>query len=130
MSCRELSSDDPRILAWLDRFVPQVPHFSHALDYSSGSWLGLFVNERLLSAFGYTYCKNDVVCIEYALCEPSKAGRIGLDALMRTLRQTFSDKTLRFHCEISNLKIRRMVEALGAKPVAYLYELGPEEHHG
>jgi len=127
---REVSSSDPTVAAWAQRLLAQSPHFSHASDYLPGAWLGLYVEDRLLSAYGYTHCKNGVVAVEYALCEPSKAGRVALEALTLTCCDLWKGRVVRFHCEIANRKIRKLVERLGAKPVAYMYEIIPEGHHG
>jgi hypothetical protein len=106
-------------------FKTQAPHFSHALDYSPGTWLGLFSGERLLSAYGYSLCVDGTIAVEYALCEPSRAGRVALEYLTRTMYDTWRGKIVRFHCEKGNRKMRRVVERLGAKPVAFMYEVIP-----
>ncbi len=121
-----IPGDHPTLARWRRRFERLSPHFDHLPNYEPGSWIGMFVHDRLLAAFGYTLCVHDVVAVEFALCEPSRAGRIALAALMRVLYTQWRGRTLRFHIECSNRRMRRMVESLGATPVALMYELGGE----
>lgn len=119
-----VSPSDPILQAWCARLRTQAPHFTHAADYQPGLWIGLYRDGEMLAAYGYTICRNDVVAVEYALCQPSKAGKNALDALTYILNEQWKQRVVRFHCEISNRKMRKIVEGYGARPVALMYQLG------
>lgn len=130
ISCRSVGPNDPTIQAWLATFMRQATSFSHVgAQVGAGAWIGLYGGDRLLSAFGYTHCVDGTVFIEHALCEPSRAGAMGLRVLAQALYQLWhGSNRMRFFCERRNRRMRRIVEGLGAVPQAFLYEIGVQ--HG
>lgn len=136
MYCAPVDPYDITLLRWRDTLRERCPHFSqNANGEQPGVWFGLYVrtkdeaDARLRAVIGFTYCINQVVLIDAIMCEPSKVGRASLAVLMATLREQWrSSWTVRFFCERDNRKMRRMVEALDARPVALMYEIPMETH--
>jgi hypothetical protein len=122
--CREVLHDDPLLASWVAKLRSRAPHFSHANDHQPGSWIGMYAGSRLLTAYGYTYCMDGTVLVDYAVCEPTKAGRVAMQTLGLVLVQTWKGRPIRFFTEIANRKMRRLFEGVfGAKPSALLYEV-------
>lgn len=115
--------DDPLVRAWLRKLHEQNPHFSHGADTQPGFWYGLYVLGTLRSVIGFTYCPGNVVMVEYVMCEPSKAGYATMRILLAGMREQWKSMTIRCYCESVNMRIRRIIEGLGARPVALMYEV-------
>lgn len=124
VSAAQVPHDDPRLRCWVAKLRDRAPHFSHANEHEPGSWIGMYAGERLLCAYGYTLCVDGTVMIDYAVCEPTKAGRFALQALGLALKQMWHGRRIRFFTELANKKMRRVFEnVFGARPVALLYEI-------
>lgn len=116
--------DDARLRCWVSKLRSRVPHFSHANDHQPGAWIGAYLRGRLVCAYGYTFCHDGTILIDYAVCEPTRAGRVCLEAMGLILKKTWAGRPIRFFTELSNRKMRKIFEhKFGAKPVALLYEV-------
>jgi hypothetical protein len=122
--------NDPLLRWWVAQLKARCPHFSHASELQTGSWYGLYVAGRLRAAMGFTYCTDRTIMVEYVVCEPSKAGRASMIVLMSALKEQWRENNIRFFCEVDNKKMRRITEALGAKPVAVMYQIDAEGRRG
>ena len=72
---------------------------------------------------GFTFCINEVILVEYVLCEPSKAGRAAMVILVSALREQWRSLTIRCFCEVANRRMIRFVESLGGRPAAIMLEV-------
>jgi hypothetical protein len=114
---------DPTLQAWVRTLKARNPHFAHAHDSGPGTWLGLYGNESLLSAIGYTWNADNSVLIEYIVCRPSRAGRWALFAIMLTLKKILKGRRIVWFTQNDNPRMKRLYHILGATPVATMYEL-------
>ena len=117
-----IEPEHPVLLLWRAAFDAKgFGHFTHGIARDPGCWLGFWYGPRLLAAMGLTICHDHTLFIDELLCEPTRAGLHARVILGTTVRDTWSG-AIRFNCEVANRSVRRVVELLGARPVAALYE--------
>jgi hypothetical protein len=85
-------------------------------------WLGLYLGPRLLSAMGYLFYSDGTVLVQMAVCEPSRGGRVALDAIIGLCRSMWSGRRVLWFSEIANRKMARVFKGVGASPVAAMWE--------
>lgn len=114
---------DETLQGWVRKLRDRNPHFAHAHDSGPGTWLGLYGNESLLAAIGYTWNADNSVLIEYVVCRPNKPGRWALFAVMLMLKKILRGRRIVWFTQNNNHRMHKMFHILGAAPVATMYEL-------
>lgn len=112
----------PDLLDMLERLRRNTPAFAHQSFGQPQKWYGVVRGEKLLAAFGWDTHLDGTVEVRYALCDPSREGRKLLGALAGLLAKAWEGYRVVFHCQVTNTRMRRIVESLGARPLAVLYE--------
>lgn len=112
----------PDLLDMLHRLQQNTPAFAHQEFGQPQRWYGVLRGDRLLAACGWDTYVDGTVEVRYLLCDPSKEGRKLLGALAGLLAKAWEGYRVVFHCQATNTRMRRIVESLGARPIAVLYE--------
>lgn len=116
---------DPNRPDLLDMF-DKLHHYTTAFSYQEfvhpQTWYGVSRGEKTLAAYGFNVYPDDTIEIRYAVCQPSKEGLRLLASMAGLLAKAWEGRRVVFHVQASNLRMRRIVEALGSKPIALLYE--------
>jgi hypothetical protein len=107
---------------WYFALLTKTGHIaSHSEHKLPAHWLGLKHNDVLIAAIGLTTCVDSTLYIDALVCEPSRQGVWARAALTKTVVNTWGGP-IRFMCGVGNRSVRKLVQSLGSKPTAILYE--------
>lgn len=120
---REVSIFEAPLDRWYAKARHQNKAFSH-IERDPAQWVGLFEEERLLSAYGFTQFNDGTICLDAALCEPSKVGLAALAAFGIILKKAAEGKRVVFFVESTNRRMKFIADKLlGARVIAEMREI-------
>lgn len=123
VAVREVDCLQAPLDQWLADLASRQPP-ELAVINPEAHYTGLFVDERLAAAIGFSFTHKGSIFIDALVCEPSKTGYHSAVALFALMRKCWEGRRVTFCTSLTNRHILRALKKYTtARPVYSFWEM-------